>query len=335
MSTNPIVYMHSDAGAPQLSGLAGSLTALLDAILVTGYGVGAEAKAPAGWSLEFSGLNRRAYRNDAVLGTGTYFSVDDSDTVSGGNARAAYVRAFEQMSGVGLGVNGAPTVARMANGDTWTKSRALSGASRPWWAIATSKWFYIFIDAGATGLDTAAPYFAGDINSDVQGDQYCFVVANGLLGAPHTGSTSLESTKLFHARARASDSVSDALGGYILRGVSGAPGAVPVCLTVPSTAPSPTTITSFGRLGGAYPSPVNGGLFMEELLVREGPYLHRGRMPNCYSPQHNLAFSDLEVIPAVSALSGATVVAKAHLSVGAVTATSGGQLLFDVSTGVE
>ncbi|MFY0183259.1 hypothetical protein PV767_04155 [Stenotrophomonas rhizophila] len=334
MSTTPIVYLHTDAGAPQLSGLAGSLTALLDAILVNGYGVGAAAKPPAGWSLEFTALNKRAYRNDPVIGSGSYLSVDDSDTVSGGNARAAYVRAFEQMSSIGVGINGAPTVARMANGDTWAKSRLLTGVSRPWMAIATLKWLYLFMDNAGAGLDLAAAYFAGDIDSDVQGDSYGFVIANGLLGAPYSGSSG-ETAKLFYSRGRSANAVADGTGGYILRGVGGGPGAVPVVLTLPSTAPTTSTVSAFGREGGVYPSPVSGGLFLEEVYVREGAYLHRGRMPNCYCPQHPLAFADLEVIPSLSGLGGASVIAKQFTGTGTgVAGPSTGQLLFDITTSV-
>ena len=53
----PTVYRSDDASAPVITGTAGDLVMALDAILVNGYG----AKSAAGWTIAYTGANKRAY----------------------------------------------------------------------------------------------------------------------------------------------------------------------------------------------------------------------------------------------------------------------------------
>ena len=69
------IYRSSDAGAPSLTGAAGSLIALLDACLRTGYGT----KAGAGWTKPFTGTNIAAFRQGAG-GNGRYLRVWNART---------------------------------------------------------------------------------------------------------------------------------------------------------------------------------------------------------------------------------------------------------------
>lgn len=66
-------YFSTDASAPTLTGTTGSLVALLDAILVNGYG----AKAAAGWSIAYTGTSKRDYKQ-GTGSNGYYLDVDDS-----------------------------------------------------------------------------------------------------------------------------------------------------------------------------------------------------------------------------------------------------------------
>src|SRR5438309_11659795 len=70
------VYKSTDASAPALTGQVGSLTALLDAILVNGYGT----KTAAGWTIGFTTTKKLAYLHNltgANNACGTYLCVDD------------------------------------------------------------------------------------------------------------------------------------------------------------------------------------------------------------------------------------------------------------------
>lgn len=334
MTLVPNVYSSTDPSAPQLSGQAGSLVALLDAVLVNGYGTGADTKPGAGWTLAFSAANKRAYRINPVLFSGAYFRVDDSNSIAGGNARTAYVRAFEQMTDIDTGINGAPTVARSANGDNWTKSIALSAVARAWVVIATAKWFYLFVDVAGQGLEFAAANFAGDVDSYVPGDRYAFCVTSGLIAEPHTGGSLVPSYALF-ATTYMYEAVPGFRGAYILRAASGLVGARGLTPGLPrTTSAGISSNSSFGGGGGAYPSMINGGLFAEEVLLREEPNAFRGRYPNCYAPLHPRPFNDMRRLVGLSGFEGREVLAKSYRAGAHNSSGFDGQVLFDLTTAV-
>jgi len=97
VSLIPSIYTSTDAGAPQLTGQAGSLLALLRAVLVNGYSTGATAKAPLGWTQEFSGTNKAVFRNNPTTGSGYRLRIDDTQ------AREARMRAYTTMTNVDTG----------------------------------------------------------------------------------------------------------------------------------------------------------------------------------------------------------------------------------------
>lgn len=94
------VYKSTDSGAPpHPSATRGSMAALLRACLVTGYGSGEDAKAPAGWEEPFAeGDNCAVFR--ALTGNKLFYQIDD-------NLAATYItklNAFDSMSDVTTGV---------------------------------------------------------------------------------------------------------------------------------------------------------------------------------------------------------------------------------------
>src|SRR5690606_2349611 len=92
-------YKSTDASAPAPTGQLGSLIALLDAILVTGYG----STPGAGWTEAFSGSDKAAYR----MGSGRsqmYVRIDDSGP-GGQGPREARINGFEAMTDVDTGTN--------------------------------------------------------------------------------------------------------------------------------------------------------------------------------------------------------------------------------------
>lgn len=334
MSLIPILYSSTDPAAPQLTGQVGSLVALLDAVLVNGYGIGPAAKPGAGWTQEFTGSNKRAYRIDPVIGSGIYFRVDDSATIAGSNARSAHVRAYETMTDIDTGVNGCPTPAQLEFGDTWAKSLTLNAVARPWVVIATAKWFYLFVDVNGTGSATMVAFYAGDMPSYVPGDRYCFLVSNGAKGVAHAGTAGVDISRGLYTDGQLNTSPGNGRGAYVMRAASGVPGAVPVSLVLPRTAGSGLALASLGSVGTSYPSPINNGLFAEEPIFREGINLPRGVLGGCYNPWHPLPFADMEVKEGLSGFPGATILAKTYRPVNAGSSTGTGQVLFDMTTPV-
>jgi hypothetical protein len=139
------LYRSTDAGAPSLSGTVGSLIALLDAVLVNGYG----AKAAAGWTKAFAAANLAVYRNSAAQGSGHYLSIDDAGGGANGareaNARAAVVATATNAATAVVGMTEPfPTAGQAARGLTIAKSRILDATARKWVVVADQRTFYLF-----------------------------------------------------------------------------------------------------------------------------------------------------------------------------------------------
>lgn len=168
------IYRSSDGSAPVLDGTVGSLVALLDACLVTGYG----AKAAAGWTKPFTGTNKAAFKLGA--GTGFYLRVQDDGPGAGGAAEAR-VTGYVTMSDVDTGTGPFPTAAQGLGGAiaalSFRKSSAADAAARSWIVVADSRTVYVFV----LTTDFANVYLAfafGDIYSFKSDDAYnCIIIA--------------------------------------------------------------------------------------------------------------------------------------------------------------
>lgn len=152
---DPIIYRSTDASAPALSGTVGSLVALLDACLVTGYG----SKSPAGWTKPFTGTNRAAFR--AGAGPQHYLDVYDNGAGTGG-AREAECRGYETMTAVGVGTQVYPPLTSVS---LFRKSTTADGTARTWMLIADDRTFYFFPDAADLGGLQRWSYMFGEFFS--------------------------------------------------------------------------------------------------------------------------------------------------------------------------
>jgi hypothetical protein len=166
------VYKSTDASAPTLTGTAGSLTTLLDAVLVNGYG----AKAAAGWTIAFTASNKRCYRMTVTGATGFYVRVDDTASVNTTSlGREALCRGFETMSTVDVGTGSFPTATQIANGIAVRKSATNEGTTtRSWIIVADNKSFYLFTNSGDfTGY---SGFVFGDFFSLKSGDGFRAII---------------------------------------------------------------------------------------------------------------------------------------------------------------
>lgn len=178
------VYRSTDAGAPVLTGQVGSLAALLDAVLVTGYG----AKTAAGWSTGFSATNKRAYKQGAGGNNtaGMYFYLDDTGPGAGA-AREARCCGFETMTaitptGTGQFPGGSQTT---ITGSMLTvrKSTTADATPRPWVIVANAYTFYLFVETGDSTTPFVGTYalMFGDFKSYKVGDQYAVMIIGRIL----------------------------------------------------------------------------------------------------------------------------------------------------------
>jgi len=283
------IYQSTDVGAPQLSGQAGSLVALLDAVLVDGYGSGADRKPGAGWTKELSAANKRAYRNSPLNGTGFYLQVDDTATV--GTARYALVRGYSAMTAFDAGANPTPTTAARADGVVIAKSATLDGGSRKWVIVADGRVFYLFVNPWATG-GQRHPYFFGDFISYKPGDGNNWCVGfNGL--SAFNESTDFDQYIFTTQQSYASISV-DRSGLFLPTTAASPEGSQPGYLLGGFRNGSwqawggPTT-----TFNGVYPHPITQGLAFNPIQILEGAGLPRGELPGIIVPLHDRPFPDL------------------------------------------
>jgi len=210
-----VIYRSSDASAPQLSGTAGDLIAVLDGCLVNGYG----AKSAAGWAKSFTATNKGVYRQ----GTGSllgYLDVDDSGP-GGGGAKEARMRAYDVMTAIATGTNPFPTVAQQANGLVIRKSVTADATARPWIIIADHRTFYMFVLTG----DTAGVHYCW-----MFGEYYTYKTSDlgrniiiGRTTAAENNATTSSSFDGFDQSGYVGGSVA---GHYLNRDVTGAAGAI-------------------------------------------------------------------------------------------------------------
>ncbi len=297
MSLVPIVYRSTDSGAPVLTGQAGSLAAILDAVLVDGYGSGLSAKAPAGWTREYTATNKRVYRNNPVTATGSYLRVDDTAAV--GNARHAWLRAYSSMTDIDTGTDATPSSSELTAGAMWPKSDSLSSSSRPWMILANERWMYFHMspDGSGTGAFLAhayAPFFAGDLNTLRPGDSFHFLLSG--TGLTTWSGLRIETNGLYYGNFQITNPYSAArtVRMHLLRKYD----QLTVSPRAGISTPGDSTIadgqhygvgTGNSRRSG--PDPISGGFSFYRIAVVEDSDLKRGYLPNVYGPIERIPFT--------------------------------------------
>jgi hypothetical protein len=174
--TTVIVYRSTDASAPVLTGINGSLVSLLDACLVNGYG----AKAAAGWTIAYTNTNQRQYKLSAVDGTGCQLFVDDSGPGTGGG-REAFLTGFKTGTAIGAGTGQFPTFGQLSYGIGAViarKSATADSTARAWTLIADDTVFYLFMENGDYYSPTLCSVVSfGDFFSYAASDPYrCLLI---------------------------------------------------------------------------------------------------------------------------------------------------------------
>lgn len=187
------IYRSTDASAPSLTGQVGSLTSLLDAVLVNGYG----SQTAAGWTIAYTTTNKRAYQQNttgANLATGAFMYVDDTGPGPGG-AREARICGFETMSAITpTGTGQFPTSSQSSIGIgtlVCRKSTTADSTARAWTIIADGHTAYIFTETGdATAPVVPCTFVFGDFFSHRASDSYAILIIGRV--AENSGSPSVD-----------------------------------------------------------------------------------------------------------------------------------------------
>lgn len=305
------VYRWDDSSAPSLNATAGSLVALLKAVLVDGY----SGKTAAGWSNPAYTANKAAFQN---AGSGCSLLVDHSSTTINPT-----VYGVESITSGFIETAKFPTTLQMAT-TYWSVSNTADATNRPWIILADNKRFYLWIGytlttAQALSASTAAQmlWFAGDILSNKGGDAYNFMVCAQL-------STGANSNPFGSCQSTIGGTV--ATGHYLARthlqsGASVGAGKVADYSITAST--SSGNVTSY-----AYPDPVSGGMSLSKIRVFEANiYGPRGLMPGMWFVNHSMPGNNGDTFTGSSAgqLAGKTFILLDASS-------SGGRVRFALET---
>lgn len=139
-------YSASDAGAPVLAGTVGSLLAVLNGCLVTGYGT----RVAAGWTKPIADSGNCGHFLQGAGSSGHYLYINDNGPNVTSTYKEAWITGWKAMSAitapVGVGNGQFPNPGQMLTTGhlVLLKSDAASSSSRDWFMYADASTFYLF-----------------------------------------------------------------------------------------------------------------------------------------------------------------------------------------------
>jgi len=168
------VYKSNDASAPALTGAAGSLCTVLDAVLVNGYG----AKAAAGWAIPFTGTNLRIYRAPSGAMRG-FMRVDDAASRAApfANGCEARISGSEGATAISTRTGVYPPT---TNGIILRKSISADSTARPWIVVADARTMYMFVQSGDYGNGWASFMFGEYFSLKPTSDGFNSLIAGSI-----------------------------------------------------------------------------------------------------------------------------------------------------------
>lgn len=144
------VCTSEDPSAPVLSGQVGALVALLDAVLVNGYGT----HPGLGWTIAFTSADQRVYRMPVGTTSARFLRVDDR------NAQYGIVNGYDSMTGMDVGIGGFPPIATPRY---WRKSSTTNATVRPWAIYSDGAFLNLFFKWSGTADFSYHHHIFGDV----------------------------------------------------------------------------------------------------------------------------------------------------------------------------
>ena len=329
------IYRSSDAGAPVLTGQTGTLVAVLDAILVNGYG----SKPAAGWTKAFAAANKAAYQQNAAGANNAaapmYLYVDDTGP-GASSSREARVCGFETMTAITpTGTGQFPTAAQSLIGFgalVVRKSNTADATVRAWTAIANGQTLYLFTETGDfTAPFAASTFMFGDFKSYKAGDLYAVMIM-GRAVENQTGQLSTFDPMQAVGGTGGYTLNNKHYGHYAARSWTGLGGSIQLNKNIDMTRLGNNTFngawTSDTALqvstGGmtytmgrnnttcqlATPNGPDGGIWMSPVYIGHN-FSFRGYMPGLWAPLHDRPFTHNDTMTIASGpLNGKSLIAQ-------------------------
>lgn len=266
-------YKSTDASAPVLTGETGKLNDLLQAILVDGYG----AITAAGWTREFNDTGSKTMVWRPAAGPQHYLQSQDNGP-GGATYREARWRGYETMSAYNTGSGPFPTSGQKTAGAICRKSNTLDTTARPWVCYADGATLNLIIASGDNG---PAPYlyYFGKFNSWRASDAYASVIGANLVENDNNNYAG------YNAQMWLMTSTNNSISCYAARSYTSAGSSVPLTLATNQDLVALNASYIIGASGATYPNPVDGGILLAPLYVRESA-LVRGTLRGLWNPGH-------------------------------------------------
>lgn len=235
--------------------------------------------APLGWSKPFSGTNLAVYR--PASGLRYFYRVSDP----AGNF--AYIRGFENMTGVDAGVSPFPLSTQVVGTDgiAWLKYPAASGYSSRWKLIGDDRFFYFIFDPSESagyahsGTFGTIVYAVGEVPSFIPGDIGSSVVTGGPTNASFS-STRADDEGLRYIGFESPNAFS---GNYFARPYNQGSGTPTRFRALGHSACSGWGVLSNPTYAIRYPNPADSSLLLHyPVLLNEENNTIRGTLPGVY-----------------------------------------------------
>lgn len=312
------VFRSSDASAPALSGTVGSLTGVLTACLVSGYG----SVPAAGWTNPYSGTNQKVYRPGS--GVQHYFHVDDNSPDATALAKEGQVAGSETASAWRTGTNFFPTTTQETeSGLVIRKSATADATARSWIVVADDRTCYVFVQTGDVAGFYMGAAFGEFYSLLTTPDSFrSMVIARNTKNVATTSAGSAENLAALQTGALATTQV----GHYIARQYTGIGTSAPFRKWGDSARAGLTAGPQFaGSSGLVLPEPVTGAIHVAPVHLNSVSAVVHGRMRGFFHICHNAvtAMSDGDVITGAGAYVGRTFLV--------VRATGSYALIFDIT----
>lgn len=248
----PYVRHANDGVAVPLDGLAGSLIAVFDNVLLG-----------LGWTKPFSGVNKAVYRPPA--GHRRFLRVDDSFGLY------ARLRMYDSMSDVDTGTNPVPLDTQISGGSYIAKSNSATSATRDWAMFVADSYLYLRVNATAAATASAGMFF-GDFDSLVPGDLYNSALISG-------NSTTSSGSRLGE---RCNLNITNT-ASHVSGTLAGAIGST----AIGKSHENNTSSTYVGSDGiSAFPNPADGKVYTSTIRIHESGAL-RGVLPGVIALLHS------------------------------------------------
>lgn len=238
----------------------------------TATGTITSKRAPLGFSIAFTGTNKRVYRSNNVTGKRMYLRIDD--TATGGRAK---VTSYEAMTTVDAGTRPSPSASQVSGGLEWGYVMYTSDpdtTKKKWTIVGDDRLFYLLMEnpnGNTYDNNQFAPMAFGDPITFPGSDTYGSI----LIGSETKNFTGEDCYNYYQFCGN----YTYASGAYWQRDSANT-----------SSAPVHMGATwGFWTQAMQYPNPADGALNLNEVMATEytSPNLViRGRFPGLYSICH-------------------------------------------------